>query len=116
MSEKETIGDICVKKYPNRIPVVVHYENIPLIGTNLINSQKQFLVQQETTIANFNVIIRRNTRISYVEILNLSINEKILDNNETIYQLYTKYKNALDGCLHIVVSKNSTFDSNKNFF
>ena len=99
MNKKETIGDKFIKLYPDRIPVIVNYENI----------QKNFLVKSDSTIACITVLIRRNEKINYTETLNLTVDNIQVDNKEIISTVYSKYKNPYDGCLHIKATRETTF-------
>ena len=99
MSKKETIGDKFIKLYPDRIPVIVIYQNM----------QKNCLVKSDATMACISVKIRRDEKINYTETLNLSIDNMAIDSKEIVSTIYSKYKNPYDGCLHIKAIREATF-------
>lgn len=99
MNKKETMGDKFIEIHPDRIPVIVTYQNI----------QRKFLVKSDATVGCLSVLIRRNEKINYTETLTLSIESVQIDSKENVKSLYLKYKNPYDGCLHIKATKETTF-------
>lgn len=99
MNKITTIGELAIIKHPDKIPVIVHYEN---------SKSDNFLVHNDNTIGNFAVIIRQKIKLNYSEILLISVNGTILDANELISILYSKYKNPKDNCIHFDISRQNT--------
>lgn len=108
MSDK-TIGQKCIEKYPERIPIILHYINIPL---NIINGKtptNKLLVLKNTNINSLMAVIRRRTKLLHSEALCILVNNKIVSVNDTVFTLYQYDKDPCDDCLHITVCKEDTF-------
>lgn len=107
MSESKTLGDKCIEQFPGRIPIIVVYDTNIIFLNNTTKTaqsrQSKLLVQEDTTIGYLCMIIGRNAKINKIENIRIIINNNIMDENNIISKLYTKYKNQTDGCLHINV-------------
>lgn len=101
----KTIGQKCMESHPDRIPIIVQYNNIIFTGA----AQNKFLVQKEALIAHLLVIIRRNSKITHKDSLCIFIDNILINSNVSVSSLYSKYKNLNDDCLHITVTKENTF-------
>lgn len=101
LNHKKTIGEKCIEKYPDRIPVIVHYDKNESIG--------KFLVPSDKSLGHLLITIRRSSRIAYTDNLFVFIDNKLVPTSDLISLLYTKYKDKSDNCLHITVKKDNTF-------
>jgi hypothetical protein len=97
-----TLGDKCVQLYPKKVPVIINYFHIP----NKIN---RFLVDDIITINNILIQIRRKNKMAHTDSIYALINQTIVNNSEIISDLYQKFKNFNDGCLHITIHKENIF-------
>ena len=106
-TSKITIGDKYVEKYPDQIPIIVHYNNITFLNGTPSKTTSQMLVPGDTSLGYLIIIIRRQAKIAYNELLVMSINKTPISttSTDTLSMSYTKYKNPDDGCLHILVEK-----------
>lgn len=107
MEKIKTLGDKCIEQYPNRIPVIITYDNNIIFLNNKNKEsqsrQSQMLVHDNTTIGYLCMIIGRNAKINAIENIRAVINNTILQSDTPILELFSKYKNSFDGCLHITV-------------
>lgn len=103
----KTLGDKCIEEFPERVPVIAVYDTNILFLNNKNNAaqtrQSKLLVQGDTSIGYLCMIIGRNAKINKIENIRIVINDTIMHNNNTISELYDKYKDPLDGCLHVNV-------------
>lgn len=99
----ETIGDQCIHKYPEKLPIVVHYSK------QFTTTSYNYLVKNDSTIGQFIISIRQKISLNYCEMLLICIGNQYIDESERIDMLFTKYKNSVDGCLHLSVEKKVTF-------
>jgi GABA(A) receptor-associated protein len=95
-----------LKKYPNRIPVIVqrikNNTDIPDID------KKKYLVPNDLTIGHFIYIIRKRIKLEPVQAIFIYINNIIPPTSSLISQLYKEQKDD-DGFLYIEFSGESTF-------
>lgn len=108
-----TIGALAIAKYPDKIPVIVNYENIILTTPKQSKQTNQakcenFLVRNDYTVGNLAVNIRQKIKLNYSEILLISVKDNVLDASEMIADLYDRYQDPVDGCVHFRISKEST--------
>lgn len=106
--KSETIGSKFLEKYPDKIPVIVDYENEIKFANNSVANK--FLVPSEITIGYLLLIIRKNANISHTEGLTIIINDTIPATSSLLSTVYSKHKNEED-CLHINVIKENVFGS-----
>lgn len=99
----KTIGEKCIESYPNRIPIVVDLKN------DKLSKIKNFLVDNDSNVKQLLIIIRRQLKTSHTDALHILIDDKSVDAEESLSELYSKYKNPTDGCLHLIVIKENTF-------
>ena len=97
-----TIGEKCIEIYPDRIPIIIHYEK-----NN--SSTSNFLVPADATVGHLLINIRRNAKISYSDNLWVYVNNKMVVTTDLLSQLYTNNKDKTDNCLHVTIKKNNTF-------
>ena len=94
-----------LKKYPDRIPVIVNKykdSDIPDIDKN------KFIVPKDMKLNAFIYIIRRRIKITSEQTIFVTVNKELCASNQTIEELYHKYK-ADDGFLYIEYSAENTF-------
>lgn len=93
-------------KYPERIPVIVE-KNIKC--DDLINiKKKKYLVPNELNISSLIYLIRKNIKLDSSKALFLMTNNKILNNNKSLYDAYEENKSE-DGFLYIYYTSENTF-------
>lgn len=93
-------------KYPERIPVIVE-KNIKC--DDLINiKKKKYLVPNELNISSLIYLIRKNIKLDPSKALFLMTNNKILNNNKSLYDAYEENKSE-DGFLYIYYTSENTF-------
>lgn len=94
-----------LKKYPDRIPVIVEKytkSQIPDID------RTKFLVPHDLTMGQFLLVIRKRIKLQPEEAIFVFINNILPPVSETIGNLYQQYKDK-DGFLYILYSGESTF-------
>ncbi len=94
-----SIGKIYIEKYPGNIPIIVHYNSESKTATS------QLLVPDNNTIANLLIAIRRSRKIPHSIRITLKIDNIEMDGKEILSNIYNKFKNTNDDCLHINVWK-----------
>ena len=95
-----------IKKYPNRIPVIVE-KNIKC--DKLIDiKKKKYLVPNELNISSLIYLIRKNMKLDPSQSLFLMTNSKILNHNKPISDTYEENKSE-DGFLYIYYTSENTF-------
>ena len=107
---KVTIGDKFREKYPDQIPIVVHYNDVSFLNGIAPKKTSQLLVPSNTTLGYLIIIIRRHGKIAYNEPLVMAINRVgniASSSTEGLTDIYHKHKDADDGCLHIYVEKDT---------
>ena len=93
-------------KYPERIPVIVE-KNIKC--DDLISiKKKKYLVPNELNISSLIYLIRKNIKLDPSKALFLMTNNKILNNNKSLYDAYEENKSE-DGFLYIYYTSENTF-------
>ena len=94
-----------MKKYPDKIPVVVtKFKN-----TNLPEIKKsKFIVPKDMKFTNFVYIIRKHIKITSDKAIFITINGKLSPSNSTIGEIYNDMKND-DGFLYMEYSSENTF-------
>lgn len=104
-----TIGSKFLEKFPDKIPVVVHYKDVMLLKSAKTMTSN-LLIPKDNSIGYILVIVRRNFKIPHTQSLFLFVNSTLVDTKDTLDLVYSKYKNPSDGCLHVFVGKESTFN------
>lgn len=100
------IGKQLLLKYPDKIPIVLHYYQIKQSDGKTV---QKILLPADKTIAYLISDIRKRTNISASEAIYIFVNELVPSNSSTIEMLHTKFKSEKDYCLHMVVAKENTF-------
>ena len=94
-----------LKKYPDRIPIIVNRykdSDIPNIDKN------KFIVPKDMKMNAFIYIIRRRIKITSEQTIFVTVNKELCANNQTINEIYDKCKNE-DGFLYVEYSGENTF-------
>jgi GABA(A) receptor-associated protein len=94
-----------IKKYPDRIPIVVEKSK----KSNVQNIDKnKYLVPNDMTLSQFLYIIRKRIKLETSEALFFFINNTICNNTLLLSEVYNKFKDK-DGFLYIEYSTENTF-------
>ena len=101
ISESEKI----LKKYPNRIPVIV--EKDPRSKLNDIDKNK-FLVPSDMNFAQFIYVIRKRIKLLPEEALFLFVNGIMATNGSSMNSIYQTHKDK-DGFIYITYTSENTF-------
>lgn len=112
MSGGQTIGQKCMNEYPGKIPVVVNYKDIPFADPNSTEAKKNcshLLVPEESNVGYLATVIRRKAKISHTESIFLFIDGALVAPTDVLMEVYRGHKNAQDGCLHVLVTRENTF-------
>ena len=95
-----------LKKYPNRIPVIV--EKSPQCK-NLENfDKKKFLVPGDMLMSQFIYVIRKRMKLSPEKAIFVFINNKVVPNSMLLRQIYNNDKDK-DNFLYVSYSGENTF-------
>ena len=95
-----------LKKYPNRIPVIVE-KNTICKNINDIDKNK-YLVPDELTIGQFIFIIRKRLKLSADKALFIFINSKLIPTHTLMKDVYLNEKDE-DNFLYIIYASENTF-------
>jgi GABA(A) receptor-associated protein len=106
-SEEKRISesDRILKKYPNRIPVIV--EKDPRSKLNDIDKNK-FLVPNDMNFSQFIYVIRKRIKLLPEEALFLFVNGQIAANGSSMNNIYQTHKDK-DGFIYITYTSENTF-------
>ena len=92
-----------LKKYPNKVPV---YIEIP--KNDMILEKRKYLVDNDVSIMNLQILIRKSIKINSSEAIYMLIRKQLVPANTEIGSLYENNKSA-DGLLYIQLLKENTF-------
>ncbi len=101
-----------LKKYPNRVPIVISSRSINLKENNTNNTN--FIVPSNITIAEFLIILRKRIKIYNEEAIfmfvidNITKKDIMVPSSSTIDSLYSQYKDE-NLILNLYVEKESVF-------
>ena len=95
-----------LKKYPNRIPVIVERSE-KCKEINDIDKNK-FLVPNDLTMNQFIYVIRKRLKLSSEKALFVFINDKLMPNSRTLYEIYQEEKEE-DDFLYMNYASENTF-------
>ena len=90
-----------ITKYPNKIPIIC--EKYPKCNDIEELNKTKFLIDKTHKIKEFLILLEK--KINFSHPICLIINEKIIDENETLENLYNKYKDKEDNMLYCFYSK-----------
>jgi GABA(A) receptor-associated protein len=105
LEQRKTESDAALKKYEDRIPVIVEASaktDIPDIDKN------KFLVPRNLTVGQFVYVIRNRIKISPEQAIFIFINETIPPTASLLSDMYEKYKDE-DGFLYVTYAGENTF-------
>ena len=105
----DTIGSRFLYKYPDRIPVIVHYDKDIVFTDKENNKMNKFSVPSDMSIGYLLFVIRRGTDISHIESLSILVNDTLPAMSTLLGTVYAKHKNIEDDCLHVHITKENTF-------
>ena len=95
-----------LKKYPNRIPVIVERSE-KCKEINDIDKNK-FLVPNDLTMIQFIYVVRKRLKLSSEKALFVFINDKLMPNSRTLYEIYQEEKEE-DDFLYMNYASENTF-------
>ena len=95
-----------LKKYPNRIPVIVERSE-KCKEINDIDKNK-FLVPNDLTMNQFIYVVRKRLKLSAEKALFVFINDKLMPNSRTLYEIYQEEKEE-DDFLYMKYASENTF-------
>lgn len=93
-----------LKKYPDRIPIIVHIDTRFLID---INEKLKFLAPSNSTLSEFLNIIREKIKINKYQGLFIFIDNQLPNLSYTLNHLYNLHQQDL--ILHIHIKPENTF-------
>lgn len=96
-----------MRKYPDRVPVVVERKAGDKSDTPSVAQQK-YLVPRETTMGEFVYIIRRRIRLSPTQAIFVFANNRLPPVSMSMSEVYEEYRDP-DGILYLVYSGENTF-------
>ena len=108
--ERHTFEERCdeaariLKKYPNRVPVIVETNK----HSPLEIDKCKYLVPKHITVGEMIFIIRKRISITPEQSIFLFINNNIPSSTKTLIELYDQYKSKC-GYLYITISTENTF-------
>lgn len=97
--------NIALEKYPNKVPIIIQKSN----SSKLIELDKnKFLIDKNIKVYEFKYIIQRRIKLKYLQAFFLFNDFWLVDNNQTIGELYEKSKNQ-DGVLYLKYCEENAF-------
>ena len=103
--ERLSESDKVLKKYPERIPVIVE----PLIKDIVNIDKNKYLVPNDLTIGQFLYVIRKRINLNSEEALYCFVGNNILPStSSTVSTIYKDYKDE-DGFLYIIYCSENAF-------
>ena len=98
--------DGIIKKYPDRIPVIIEKEE----GCKTINNidRNKFLVPDYFTMTELIHIIRTKVTLTQEKALFVFINNQLVNNTKLIREVYNEHKDH-DGFLYVKYAGENTF-------
>lgn len=104
--ERNREAERIMKKYTNRIPIVVEIApnttSLPPLDKN------KYLVPSDITIGQFLYVIRKRVQIDSTEALFIFINKTLPNHSDLIVNIYENHADK-DGFLYIQLSSESTY-------
>jgi GABA(A) receptor-associated protein len=94
-----------LKKYPDRIPIIVEVSPSML---NLKLEKNKYLCPRNLTCGQFFYVIRKRTTLTPEQALFIFINDTLLGTASIMQNIYKEHKDA-DGFLYMLISEESTF-------
>jgi hypothetical protein len=94
-----------LRKYPDKVPVYIEIPN-----NDMILDKRKYLVDNNVTIMNLQVLIRKYVRLHSAESIYMLVNKKLIPITISLGELYKTDKNE-DGLLYVQLLKENTFGS-----
>jgi hypothetical protein len=91
-------------KYPTMIPIIVEHFNSDIKEL----PKNKFLISNKEVFSSLAIVIRKYINVSQSKAMFFYVNNKIINFNDTINDLYNKYKNE-DGFLYVEYAYENTF-------
>ena len=96
-------GSQLIAKHPGRVPVICKpHEGVELTRT-------KFLVDGNTIVGNFMAMIRSHVKVNRFEAVYLLVNNTLIANNRTFFDVYHEHKDEEDEMVYIHIRKEATF-------
>jgi len=109
LSQRQEEANRVLKKYPDRIPVIVESNT-----KELVIDKNKYLVPAEITIGEFIYVLRKRIKLGPEQGLYIFLNNNIIPNTSTfISRIYANHKEKC-GFLFLVITKENTFGKIKN--
>ncbi len=105
-NKRKIESDRVRQKHPNKIPIIIEKSD----NSDVVNIDKnKWLVQQDLTVGQFLLTIRRRIKLDQSEGLFILIDNSYLpSNSETMGEVYEKHKD-MDGFLYCSYSKEQCY-------
>ena len=97
-----------LQSYPDRIPIIVHYDNISFCHNGVSTPDtkcRKLLALKTIDVGKLASIIRCNIKISHIESIGIYINGQLVPHDENLEKIYIRYKSPIDQCLHVHAKK-----------
>lgn len=97
-----------IKKYPNRIPLII--EKLSNRNDTIIPNidKNKYLVPEDLTVGQLMYVIRKRIKMTPEKAIFIFCNDKLLNSSLNIREIYNQNKDK-DGFLYIIYSGESTF-------
>ena len=102
LKERFNISDKILKKYSDRIPIIVDCKKGISIDKN------KYIVPNDLNLGQFAFVLRKRISIAPSEAIFLFCNNLLVNNSQNLNDLYNKNKDE-DGFLYIYVALENTF-------
>jgi GABA(A) receptor-associated protein len=102
---RKSESDKIVKKYPNRVPIIVERADHCNLGAI---DKKKYLVPNDLTMNQFIYVIRKRIDLKAHESIFLLVDNQVCPSNRTCKSIYEE-RGDDDGFLYIIYSSENTF-------
>jgi GABA(A) receptor-associated protein len=102
-----------LKKYPDRVPVIVELSKSAYSSSLPKMTKRKFLVPCELTMGQFMIVIRKRIKLSTDQALFAFVGTTVPNPSMLLSELYQKNQDPDDHFLYVAVSRESVFGNIK---
>jgi GABA(A) receptor-associated protein len=103
LEKRKEQAKIIMEKYPNRLPIICETSGkLPELDKH------KYLIPEDLKSSSFMYVIRKRIKLQPEKAMYFFVNNKLLQANSEMSQIYHKYKDE-DGFLYIYACSESTF-------
>ena len=108
LEERKRESQKIIRKYPDRIPVIVETNS-----DDLVLDKSKYLVPKDITMGQFLFVIRKRLKLAPEEGLYLFVDNTLVSISAMLSEIYAKHRDE-DSYVYFTVCKESTFGMTLN--